>query len=328
MLRKRRFWLIAVLILLTTFGLVAAFEPNRVVPGLLHGEAFYRYRPTRYWREVLRADGEAGRLSSQTIALFDKQWRAQAVLRQCLKDPDPHVRWPAARYLGSSKSSTAEIVPDLLAALDDEDLEVRLKVLWALGEIGPNAFAAGPRLVEMLKDPDEQFAYFVEVALWMIDPRRAREECSWKEHSSKEWQFSAIFPPGVEEKTGETVTPNGPVPIQSWIAARGPCAYAVAVSEYTEEQLKGITPQIWFERMRKQQGLAGLHVVLDKDIEINGRPGREHLLEADDRGRILARLFWVGRRLYQVTVTFKPQYYSPGATRFFLDSFHIEPSQK
>src|SRR5262245_27601154 len=48
---KRRWKLLAAFVLLTTF--VVWLEPRRVVWGWLRGEAFFRGRPTSYWRGEL-----------------------------------------------------------------------------------------------------------------------------------------------------------------------------------------------------------------------------------------------------------------------------------
>ena len=323
MFRRRRFWLILAAGLLTAVASLAAFEPYRIVPGLLHGDAFCRYRPTRYWREVLRVDGEAGQLSSETIAVFDHQWRATSVLRECLKDPDPNVRWPAARFLAHSSSFTAEVVPDLLATVDDEDLEVRLKAIWALGETGPNAMVAVPRLIELLNDPNLQVADFADIALWRIDPRRAAEACGWKPFASEQWQFAALLPGQPKEKTSTTPSPIGEVAIHTWTAMHRVTGLTIGVSEYSEEQLKAIPPEEWFRRLKENLGPVGLHLVADKKIEMNGLHGWEYLAESE-LGNVWKRHFWVGRRLYQVQVAYNPKFANLGAGRYFLESFHIE----
>ncbi len=71
---------------------------------------------------------------------------------EALKAPDPQRRVQAARNLGETRSAGA--VAPLVEALKDENVEVRLAAIQALGRIGRNAKAAVPALTAMLRDQD------------------------------------------------------------------------------------------------------------------------------------------------------------------------------
>jgi hypothetical protein len=42
------------------------------------------------------------------------------------------------------------------------------------------------------------------------------------------------------------------------------------------------------------------------------------------KGVSRSRLFWVGRKLYQVNVSYQPWYLNSKAADYFLDSFRLE----
>src|SRR5262249_40252929 len=157
--------------------------------------AFFQWRPTHYWREVLRQDGVQGRVSDETIATFKLRESAVPVLRACALDQDRNVRWPAVLLLRrGGRLHTPGALPGLREALQDEDVEVRLQATIALGNMGTNAMSAGPDLVETMKDPDAQVRLMAEKALWYANPTLASKEGGWRTFESPRWNFSAAFP--------------------------------------------------------------------------------------------------------------------------------------
>ncbi len=68
-----------------------------------------------------------------------------------LEDPDNYLRKTAAEALGEIGPAAKDAVPSLIAALKDPNVKVRREVVWALGKIGPSAKAAIPSLFAMLK---------------------------------------------------------------------------------------------------------------------------------------------------------------------------------
>jgi HEAT repeat protein len=116
-------------------------------------------------------------------------WRIQGnkeitlpVLREALKDPKAYVRIEAALGLwrtGEEKEKMLALLLDMLKSKGQgarkQDLEARLvrfQAAAALGEIGPDAKAAVPILLELLGDR-EDFRKSVADALKKIDPAAA-----------------------------------------------------------------------------------------------------------------------------------------------------------
>jgi hypothetical protein len=323
MKRRRRLWLGAAALLLVA-ALVAVFEPTGMVRGLLRGEDFFRGRPTSYWREALRADGQAGTLSHVTVESFRGKWSsALPVLLACLKDPDRNVRWPAVNLLAHCSAPTPEILPPLRQALHDPDPEVRLQALLALGALGANARAAVPELAALYRDPQPQVAHFADRALWQIDVAAALKAGGWRPFGSKQRVFRAEFPAEPEQKEAPVMGQPG-TRLHSFVAFHLATRYTVAVAEYAPEYLEGSTDEQRLDAARDLLlfGVGG-KLVREEPVELQGRKGREVVVEVEGVGVTRTRLFWVGRRLYQVNVTYQERFLIPEAAEHFLNSFRF-----
>ena len=68
---------------------------------------------------------------------------------EALKSPEVNVRRGAAKALGEIGPGAKDAVPELVEALDDEDMD--LIAVWALGRIGPAARAAVPAIKRWLE---------------------------------------------------------------------------------------------------------------------------------------------------------------------------------
>jgi HEAT repeat protein len=188
--------------LLVLLGVAVWLEPTGVALGWLHGEAFYRDRPTRYWRKALTSADPKTQVESHE-ALKEGGRLAVPVLIELLRDSSPEVRWHAAELLGQAgpaergDSATQEA---LVRALQDDDPHVRavaasslsvlggaspaaipvlrdmlttgerLAALRALTRYGPDAEPAMPRLVELLKDKDSEVRWRAAMTLGKIGP--------------------------------------------------------------------------------------------------------------------------------------------------------------
>jgi hypothetical protein len=311
---------------------VAAFvEPNRVVPGLLAGEPFHEWRPARYWREILRADGERGQVSPTTAQTIPPLHSGVDVLTYCARDPDPNVRWPAIALLGRPGHYTHEVLPTVRHALRDEHLAVRLQAIVVLDRMGTNAFAAIADLVAVMRDdPELQARFFAERALWFINPDAARTAGGWREVSSAEWGFSADFPTAPEEGDIVRETPWGPAKSRFFNAPHGITRCVVIVTDIPEAAVRETTEAQRLDGMRDTaaQSYPGGRLAREEDIELDGHRGREFLIEVPDFGEVRNRVYWVGRRQFGVMVTYKPKYLIPPAAQHFFDSFRIKPPPK
>ena len=86
-MKKRRVWLcLIVVFLLTAVVLLAFFEPNRILRGLLAGEPFYRERPPSVTgKKSFASAGRAGSVPPETAARFRDGNAAFPVLRECAR---------------------------------------------------------------------------------------------------------------------------------------------------------------------------------------------------------------------------------------------------
>src|SRR5439155_24696041 len=99
--KKRRRWPVVVsALLLVLAALAAVLEPSSTVRAYLAGEPFYRRKPLRHWRELLRGQGRQGAISRDAWGEFWDGEAALPVLLACARDPDRNVRWPAVALVG------------------------------------------------------------------------------------------------------------------------------------------------------------------------------------------------------------------------------------
>jgi hypothetical protein len=323
MRRKRLLWSAVVLACLIALLLAARYDPTHIVPGLLCNEAFFRGYPTGYWREVLRAEGRAGELEMKTVLTFEDD-RAVPVLMELLADPDPDVRWPSVLLLQRA-GSPGEVEPAVRGALDDPDLDVRLRAIWSLSRMRVAAMPAVPRLVQLSNDEDIDIRILAQFALWEIDPETASTVGGWQEFASEKWQFSVTMPGPPEEEVGAIDTPYGQVPIHLFGVSYGVARCSVAVTEYSQQSIEELPLQDRFDAALGEtaKGLGGSLVRYDP-IEQHGYSGRDKVIEIDGRAMFHSRVFPVGRRGYQINITFpRREALSPRAEEFFLGSLRI-----
>lgn len=108
-------------------------------------------------RTVLKStDVEVARRASDCIATIERSQKINAILRVLQYDADPTKRDKAAIQLHDfGPEDHPAIVPTLIKALDDRDLEVRVHAAALLGIFGSPAKDAVPRMLEILKDSNE-----------------------------------------------------------------------------------------------------------------------------------------------------------------------------
>lgn len=88
-------------------------------------------------------------------------------LRALVADPGSCIALEAAAALWAIERNSA-VLPVLLAHLDSESPHTRRSAAEALGELGPAAAAAAPRLRELLADPAVWMRVDAAVALWRV----------------------------------------------------------------------------------------------------------------------------------------------------------------
>jgi len=331
--KKRRRWLAALACLLLLGAIVGAiFEPNRVARGWLAGEPFFRWRPASYWKEVLRAAGDKPPYPKGTGGFYPKE-AALNVMLECARDPDPNVRKPALYFLSVGNPRLDKIREALTQALADPDPQARLTALNGLARYGPSAHSSVPAILPLLHDSEFQIAFVANLVLWDIDPAAVREATGWKQFTSGQWGYSVMLPGEPVESEASIPGPVPSVSHQVLAVEGGVSQFGVAVADFPAE---GIFPPTDEERLDfgrnsvitgiKAKGLTP-KLSGETAIELGGRKGREFLVEVEGMGFIRSRLFWEGRRLYQVKVASKPEFLNPKAADYFMDAFRINATE-
>src|SRR5437867_5222939 len=131
-------------------------DPTCVLLGLLRNESFYRGRPTTYWGRALRDEDPTVQVETRKV-LKEGGAAAVPVLVELLREgrgsgsAAAEERWTAATLLGQIGPEARAAVPALIEALKDPDPHVRSVAVSALSEVDPKARDAIPALVELLK---------------------------------------------------------------------------------------------------------------------------------------------------------------------------------
>ncbi|MBO9312401.1 HEAT repeat domain-containing protein [Chloroflexus sp. MS-CIW-1] len=94
-----------------------------------------------------------------------RQWFPY-ILRE-LQSPSPSLRYEAARAVGEIGEDGRELLPALLPLVDDEDTEIALAAIWALGQVGG---ADARRILQRIaRSRDEVRAQVAQDALAELD---------------------------------------------------------------------------------------------------------------------------------------------------------------
>lgn len=331
-MRKRRIRLLlggVVVFLLGAVVLAVLLEPTRILRGFVFGEPFFRERPLSYWREVLGRYGHHGHIPQETAIRFHGN-EALPVLRECARDSDRNVRWPAIFLLGRGGRGSQQALDVLIQALDDEDVEVRLQAVSGLAGWGPMGRSAIPALTARLSDPEFQVAHYADLALWEIDPSAAVAACGWRDFTSPEFGFSVMMPAQAESEDLPAMDGWAVIrTFQVWHRAgpyQVPTRYTVLVGEYPKEVVELSTEEERFRALKDSVPFffLGGKVVEEKEVSQGDLRGREYLLEVEGLGRVRSRSFWVGQKHYGLQVVHKPEFINARAAACFLDSFRLE----
>jgi HEAT repeat protein len=119
---------------------------------------------------IASAQGTAGKepvADGRTLSQWVEELKALA----------PQTRNAAAYEISGMGPAAAPAVPALIAALDDPEASVRFPVTVALGEIGPGAKAAVPKLKQMMEEEiNDEIAAAARRALRRIQPEAITSE--------------------------------------------------------------------------------------------------------------------------------------------------------
>ena len=95
--------------------------------------------------------------------------------REALKNPDVNIRREAAGALGEIGPGAVDAVPELIEALNDEDID--LIAVWTLDRIGPAAIAAAPAIRQRLEKVNSRCRRMSEIRpqlLYLPEDQRGR----------------------------------------------------------------------------------------------------------------------------------------------------------
>jgi HEAT repeat protein len=95
-----------------------------------------------------------------------------SLVKTLKEDKDPNMRYWAADSLGKFGREAQTAVPDLIAALKDENKNVRMGAAYALGEIG--SMEAMSSLREVSKDSEKEVRDAATTALKRIQQKTKR----------------------------------------------------------------------------------------------------------------------------------------------------------
>src|SRR6266481_5660618 len=156
MMRKKKFWLLGLAILLFVLLGIGIFEPSGIILGYFKGEKTFQGRPTTYWRRALGGTDPA--VQNQALQNLEKGGAdALPVLIELIQIQDQgdweagEIRRTAAELVGRLGSQGQSAVPALVASLKDPDRHFRAAVASALGQVGGQNPQACAALVDLLK---------------------------------------------------------------------------------------------------------------------------------------------------------------------------------
>jgi HEAT repeat protein len=139
--------------------LAVADAPPVKLPDDVLQDGFQRSRAVAALAAGLMDRDRRARLAAvHALEMLGRDGSAAApALVRSLCDPDPFVRWAAARTLGKMAPADADsAVPALARLLTDNDLDLRLAAATALEQYGPEARAAVPDLARAVGAGDAE----------------------------------------------------------------------------------------------------------------------------------------------------------------------------
>lgn len=146
----------------------------------------------------------------------------------------------------------------------------------------------------------------------------------WKEVSSRQGRFRVLFPgsPRLHQRT--MASPVGPVDDTAYLLDTPDRSVMVSFADFTgyarkDADLMGII-QEGRDAVRKH--LRGV-LVQEKDIQLNGNPGKEVAIQTPNQGTAYLRWYAVKRRLYTLTIMGTKTTPPADEVAWFFDSFQL-----
>jgi hypothetical protein len=154
----------------------------------------------------------------------------------------------------------------------------------------------------------------------------------WRQFTSPRGDFSILMPGEPIATTASTTIENSSVNLEGFVVQRydNTVQYLVTRIEFPNNlNTESIDPNQFLAAMQNQilQQTNG-QVLQERSLALSNYPGRELKLQTTEGDRVYIvtnRLYWVNRKLYQISVTV-PQNLEPslaGSSSGFLDSFKL-----
>jgi hypothetical protein len=128
-----------------------------------------------------------------------------------------------------------------------------------------------------------------------------------------------------EEEVTSLDTMYGPAPFHQFAISFGAAHCIIGVTEFDPQVSEDASIEERYDR--SIEGLAEMQertLIQDERVESSGYTGREAVVEVKGKVIVHTRLFLVGDRLYQINITYPPDYVSPKAVAYYLDSLRID----
>jgi hypothetical protein len=329
-----RIWLPAGIVLAVIIFTWNYEKETYALSGLIKGETFFDGRPSSYWRDQFKDEGQhsfKGSLRQATIELFTTNYdRALPLLRETIHDSDKDTRWVTVYLMGECGKASANELPLLTAALRDPKPRVRFYAIPAVAIVAPDAATALAAISPLLTDNDINVSRQAVHCYCQLDPQSVRTKFKWQEFVSKEWGFRSVMPPEVTQEQRTLEGPEEHVEIHSFKASFHDALFVIAIYDYPAE-----SPRIATEEERINRGRDLLlentegRLLRDEVVSQNGLSGRELIVHTPLKGVALrSRTFWKQNRMYHLLVTTPGRQVLAKQVDLFLDSFALLETAK
>ena len=329
-----RIWLPAGVILAVIIFIWNYEKETYALSGFIKGETFFDGRPSSYWRDQFKDEGQnsfRGSLRQATIELFTTNYeRALPLLRETIHDSDKDIRSVTVCLMGECGKACTNELPLLTAALRDPEPRVRFYAIPAVAIVAPDVPTALAAISPLLTDSEISVSRQAVYCYCQLDPNSVRTKFKWQELVSKECGFRSVMPPDViqEQRTLERLEEQ--VEIRSFKASFNDTLFVVAIYDYPAE-----SPRIATEEDRINRGRDLLlentdgKLMRDKVVSQNGLSGRELIVHTPLKGVALrSRTYWKRNRMYHLFVTAPGRQVLAKQVDLFLDSFALLETAK
>ncbi len=150
---------------------------------------------------------------------------------------------------------------------------------------------------------------------------------AWQPFTSGAGGFTISMPDEQKSDVLPMNTPVGVIDLHLFTVDLDDSAYIVGYSDYPESLVRNSSADVMLDGARDGAvANVGGKLLNERRLTLQGYPGRELWIEAEAGGQpglVQARIYLVGRRLYQVLVAGSTTQFSESDAEFFLDSFEL-----